>query len=76
MSFEEELEGSPVDRLVHDWGYEPLMPENIVHWEPLTKATHIAVGIYLFIVGKAVHVQLNKFSRKFGKWNMLIEYLG
>jgi hypothetical protein len=65
MSFEGNIEGSPVDKLVHDWGYEPLMPENIVHWEPLTSTTHIAVGIYLFTVGKPLSLRL--FSQKFLK---------
>ena len=41
-----------LDRLVHDWGYEPLMPDKVVKWEQLSTATHFAIGIYLLIVGK------------------------
>jgi hypothetical protein len=63
MSFDGEIEGSPVNQLVHDWGYEPLMPENNVHWEPLTSTAHIVVGIYLFAVGKLLAVNL--FLRKY-----------
>ena len=44
--------GSPVDSLVVNWGYEPIMPRNVVVWDELPMATHVIVGIYLFAVGE------------------------
>ena len=42
---------SPVEQLVHDWGYEPIMPRNEVQWEQMSMAAHITVGIYLLAAG-------------------------
>ena len=44
-------DGSPVSKLVKDWGYEPIMPANVATWEPLSSTTHVLVGLYLFAVG-------------------------
>ena len=45
-------DASPVDTLVVNWGYEPIMPRNVVVWDELPMATHVIVGIYLFAVGE------------------------
>ena len=42
---------SPVEGLVVNWGYEPIMPRNDVVWEELSTTTHVFTGIYLFAVG-------------------------
>ena len=42
---------SPVEQLVHDWGYEPIMPRNEVQWEQMSMPAHITVGIYLLAAG-------------------------
>ena len=42
---------APVEQLVHDWGYEPIMPRNEVQWEQMSMPAHITVGIYLLAAG-------------------------
>lgn len=43
---------SPIETLVVNWGYEPIMPRNVVVWDELPMATHILAGIYLFAIGR------------------------
>ena len=55
---------SPVESLVVNWGYEPIMPRNDVVWEELSTATHVFVGIYLFAVGKYWQLKICSRSGK------------
>ena len=42
----------PLMKLVEDWGYEQLLPENVIEWPTLPYWIHLVSGIYLFISGK------------------------
>ena len=50
---------SPVEQLVHDWGYEPIMPRNEVQWEQMSMAAHITIGIYLLAAGWHLSLSLS-----------------
>ena len=42
----------PLTKLLEDWGYQHLLPENVIAWPALPYALHVAIGIYLFASGK------------------------
>ena len=42
----------PLTKLLEDWGYEDLLPDNVIEWPTLPYGLHVAIGIYLFVSGE------------------------
>ena len=49
---------SPVDRLVVEWGYKDLMPENLAEFDQVPYHVHLFMGILLTVICKKIYYKL------------------
>ncbi len=60
-----EQKQNAIDKLVQDWGYTDLLPENEPDFPEIPYAVHIATGSVLTLIGKILDIVQKTFENIF-----------